>query len=103
MSLVSVLDCGTLFFPIEEQLYYTGRVWCPEVAPHHTVIARRNGKVFISYQSNEQEWSEFRANKTNEAFIDRIYLVRVPYCLRLEEEVKIYQKLLRESDLHDAP
>src|SRR5205823_7049944 len=39
---------------------YTGRVWCPEVAPHHTVIARRNGKVFISYQSNEQEWSEFR-------------------------------------------
>jgi hypothetical protein len=42
---------------------YTGRVWCPEVAPHHTVIARRNGKVFISYQSNEQEWSEFRSTK----------------------------------------
>jgi serine protein kinase len=82
---------------------YTGRVWCPEVGPHHTVVARRNGKVFISCQSNEKEWDEFRNNKTNEAFIDRIYLVRVPYCLRLEEEVKIYQKLLRESDLHSAP
>src|SRR5262249_3159873 len=82
---------------------YTGRVWCPDVAPYHTVIARRNGKVFISKNSNEKEWDEFRNNKTNEAFIDRIYLVRVPYCLRLEEEVHIYEKLLRESDLHSAP
>lgn len=57
----------------------------------------------IVAHSNEKEWDEFRNNKTNEAFIDRIYLVRVPYCLRLDEEVKIYQKLIRDSDLHDAP
>ena len=82
---------------------YTGRVWCPDVAPHHTVIARRNGKVFISHQSNEREWEEFRNSKTNEAFIDRIFLVRVPYCLRLDEEVKIYEKLLYDSDLRDSP
>jgi serine protein kinase len=57
----------------------------------------------ICAHSNEKEWDEFRNNKTNEAFIDRIFLVRVPYCLRLDEEENIYKKLLRESDLHDAP
>ncbi len=57
----------------------------------------------ICAHSNEKEWDEFKNNKTNEAFIDRIYLTRVPYCLRLDEEVQIYAKLLRESDLHDAP
>ena len=57
----------------------------------------------ICAHSNEKEWDEFRNNKTNEAFIDRINLVRVPYCLRLEEEVHIYEKLLRESDLNHAP
>jgi len=39
---------------------YKGRVWCPEGAPFHTVIARRNGKIFISFQSNEKEEDEFR-------------------------------------------
>jgi len=34
---------------------YTGRVWCPDVAPYHTVITRRNGKVFMSKTSNEKE------------------------------------------------
>jgi hypothetical protein len=81
---------------------YAGRVWCLETT-NHTLIARRNGKVCITSNSNEKEWDEFRNNKTNEAFIDRIYLVRVPYCLRLDEEVHIYEKLLRESDLHSAP
>jgi len=57
----------------------------------------------IVAHSNEKEWDEFRNNKTNEAFLDRIYLVRVPYCLRLDEEVRIYEKLLRESDLRNAP
>lgn len=57
----------------------------------------------ICAHSNEKEWDEFRNNRTNEAFIDRINLVRVPYCLRLDEEVHIYQKLLRDSDLHAAP
>ena len=32
--------------------------------------------------SNESEWHTFRNNKNNEAFIDRIYIVKVPYCLR---------------------
>ena len=52
--------------------------------------------------SNESEWKAFRNNKNNEAFLDRIYIVKVPYCLRLTEEVKIYEKLIRNSSLAEA-
>ncbi|NPU92302.1 MAG: PrkA family serine protein kinase [Gammaproteobacteria bacterium] len=52
--------------------------------------------------SNESEWQAFRNNKNNEAFIDRIYIVKVPYCLRVTEEIKIYEKLLRNSSLANA-
>ena len=52
--------------------------------------------------SNESEWKTFRNNKNNEAFLDRIYIVKIPYCLRVSEEVKIYEKLLRTSSLCDA-
>lgn len=53
--------------------------------------------------SNESEWQTFRNNKNNEAFLDRIYIVKVPYCLRVTDEIKIYNKLLRESSLSQAP
>ena len=52
--------------------------------------------------SNESEWKTFRNNKNNEAFLDRIYIVKVPYCLRVSEEIKIYEKLLRGSSLANA-
>ncbi|MEZ5645991.1 MAG: PrkA family serine protein kinase [Burkholderiaceae bacterium] len=52
--------------------------------------------------SNESEWQAFRNNKNNEAFLDRIYIVKVPYCLRVSEEVKIYEKLIRHSSLAQA-
>ena len=52
--------------------------------------------------SNEAEWHTFRNNKNNEAFIDRAYIVKVPYCLRVTEEMQIYDKLLRNSSLRDA-
>ena len=57
----------------------------------------------ILAHSNESEWQSFRNNKTNEAFIDRVNIVKIPYCLRVSEEVKIYQKLLRDSSLSQAP
>lgn len=57
----------------------------------------------ILAHSNESEWEQFRNNKTNEAFLDRVNLVKVPYCLRYEEEEHIYEKLLRNSSLIDAP
>ncbi|WP_412064120.1 PrkA family serine protein kinase [Rhizobium sp. SYY.PMSO] len=57
----------------------------------------------ILAHSNESEWQSFKANKNNEAFIDRICVVKVPYCLRVTEEQKIYEKLIEESELSDAP
>jgi serine protein kinase len=60
----------------------------------------------ILAHSNESEWQTFRNNKNNEAFIDRINIVKVPYCLRISEEKKIYQKLIDNSSLthaHCAP
>ncbi len=56
----------------------------------------------IVAHSNESEWHSFRNNKNNEAFLDRIYIVKVPYCLRVSEEVKIYRKLLANSSLAGA-
>jgi len=57
----------------------------------------------ILAHSNESEWQSFRNNKNNEAFLDRVYIVKVPYCLRVSEEIKIYKKLLDTSELHGAP
>ena len=53
--------------------------------------------------SNEAEWEQFKNNKNNEAFLDRICVVKVPYCLRVAEEAKIYRKLLSSSELSEAP
>lgn len=52
--------------------------------------------------SNESEWQAFKNNKNNEAFIDRIYIVKVPYCLRVTDEIEIYSKLLKNSSLANA-
>jgi len=57
----------------------------------------------ILAHSNESEWLSFKNNRNNEAFLDRIYIVKVPYCLRVSEEIKIYEKLLKHSSLSQAP
>ncbi|SFM53302.1 putative serine protein kinase, PrkA [Ectothiorhodospira mobilis] len=57
----------------------------------------------IMAHSNEAEWQTFRNNKNNEAFIDRISVVKVPYCLRVDEEQHIYEKLIQSSELAEAP
>lgn len=56
----------------------------------------------ILAHSNEAEWRSFRSNKNNEAFIDRICVIKVPYCLRGTEEAKIYHKLMDHSELSEA-
>ncbi len=56
----------------------------------------------ILAHSNEAEWEQFKNNKNNEAFLDRICVTKVPYCLRASEEAKIYEKLLESSDLGDV-
>ncbi len=57
----------------------------------------------ILAHSNESEWQTFRNNKHNEAFLDRVYIVKVPYCVRVSEEIEIYKKLLKNSSLAGAP
>ena len=57
----------------------------------------------ILAHSNEAEWQKFKNNRRNEAFIDRVYIVKVPYSLQVTEEIEIYEKLLRNSALHAAP
>jgi serine protein kinase len=57
----------------------------------------------ILAHSNEAEWQTFKNNRNNEAFIDRICVIKVPYCLRALEERKIYEKLVTNSELTAAP
>ena len=60
-----------------------------------------NGVILA--HSNESEWQTFKNNRNNEAFIDRVSIVKVPYCLRVTEEIKIYEKLLVNSSLSKSP
>ena len=61
----------------------------------------RHGTIYVDTciiaHSNEAEWQKFKADHTNEAILDRIVVVKVPYNLRLSEEVKIYRKFLDRS------
>ena len=59
----------------------------------------------ILAHSNEAEWEKFKADHTNEAILDRIVKVEVPYVLELDEEVKIYKKIIQRSrfNAHIAP
>ena len=57
----------------------------------------------ILAHSNEAEWQAFKNNRNNEAFLDRIYIVKVPYSLRVTDEMHIYEKLLANSSLAAAP
>ncbi|ERK29618.1 PrkA family serine protein kinase [Clostridium intestinale] len=59
----------------------------------------------IIAHSNEAEWNKFKSDHTNEAILDRIVKIEVPYCLELNEEVKIYEKILGKSNFkaHISP
>ena len=59
----------------------------------------------IIAHSNEAEWNKFKSDHTNEAILDRIVKIEVPYCLELSEEKKIYEKILGKSNFkaHIAP
>lgn len=61
----------------------------------------RHGMIYVDTvivaHSNEAEWQKFKSDHTNEAILDRIVVVKVPYNLQLSEEVKIYKKIIRQS------
>ncbi|HQH26471.1 MAG TPA: serine protein kinase [Oligoflexia bacterium] len=62
----------------------------------------RHGMIYVDTcivaHSNEAEWKKFKSDHTNEAILDRIVVVKVPYNMRLSEEVKIYKKIIRFSN-----
>lgn len=60
----------------------------------------------IIAHTNETEYRNFIANKKNEALQSRIIVMPIPYNLRVSDEVRIYEKLIKQSDLqhvHIAP
>jgi serine protein kinase len=60
---------------------------------------------FIIAHCNEAEWNRFRSEHTNEAILDRLEMIPVPYVLEVDQEMKIYEKMLSRSnfDAHIAP
>lgn len=57
-------------------------------------------EVIIAH-TNESEYRSFIANKKNEALHSRIIIIPIPYNLKVSEEIKIYEKLITQSDLRD--
>ena len=75
------------------------------VAGEQTIKASRFALIYadlvVLAHTNEYEYNSYFGNKENEAMIDRIFVVRVPYNLRLTEEIKIYEKLIGQSQLSE--
>jgi serine protein kinase len=62
--------------------------------------------TMILSHTNQTEFDSFKSDKKNEALHDRMYKVEVPWNLRVDDEIKIYEKMIRESDfknIHIAP
>lgn len=57
--------------------------------------------VILSH-CNESEWNRFKSEHTNEAILDRVLKIEVPYVLELNQEQKIYEKILGKSDFRGA-
>lgn len=60
----------------------------------------------IIAHTNETEYRSFIANKKNEALHSRIIVMPIPYNLKVSEEERIYEKMIKESDMahvHIAP
>ncbi|MBT2614856.1 MULTISPECIES: PrkA family serine protein kinase [unclassified Bacillus (in: firmicutes)] len=56
----------------------------------------------IVAHTNETEYKAFISNKKNEALHSRIIVMPIPYNLKVTEEEKIYEKMIRESDVSDV-
>jgi len=76
------------------------------VAGEQTIKASRFALIYcdvaVIAHTNEYEYNSYFSNKENEAMIDRIFVVKVPYNLRVSEEVRIYEKLIGQSDVRDS-
>jgi serine protein kinase len=76
------------------------------VAGEQTIKASRFALIYcdvaVIAHTNEYEYNSYFSNKENEAMIDRIFVVKVPYNLRVSEEIRIYEKLIGQSDVQDT-
>ncbi len=100
MEFIEILKCDEKFLYSlltlsQEQNIKTGRfamIYADEVIMSHT---------------NENEYTAFVGNKKSEALQDRIIMVKVPYNLKVTQEERIYDKLLKQSEamrsIHLAP
>jgi serine protein kinase len=100
MEFIEILKCDEKFLYSlltlsQEQNIKTGRfamIYADEVIMSHT---------------NENEYTTFVGNKKSEALQDRIIMIKVPYNLKVSQEERIYDKLLKQSDamrnIHLAP
>lgn len=57
--------------------------------------------VILSH-CNESEWNRFKGEHTNEAILDRVLKIDVPYILELDKEMQIYEKIINRSDFKSA-
>nr|WP_243881189.1 PrkA family serine protein kinase [Rummeliibacillus suwonensis] len=60
----------------------------------------------IVAHTNETEYRSFISNKKNEALHSRIIVMPIPYNLKVSQEERIYEKMIKESDMkhiHIAP
>jgi len=100
MEFIEILKCDEKFLYSlltlsQEQNIKTGRfamIYADEVIMSHT---------------NENEYNAFVGNRKSEALQDRIIMIRVPYNLKVSQEERIYDKLLKQSEalrnIHIAP
>lgn len=62
--------------------------------------------TLILAHTNQTEFDSFKFDKKNEALHDRMYPVMVPWNLRIDDEIKIYEKMIKESEfknIHISP
>lgn len=75
------------------------------VAGEQTIKASRFALIYcdvvVVAHTNEYEYNSYFGNKENEAMIDRIFVVKVPYNLQVSQEVKIYEKLIAQSEVQE--
>jgi serine protein kinase len=58
--------------------------------------------TLILAHTNQTEFDSFKSDKKNEALHDRMYPVMVPWNVRVDDEIKIYEKMINESDFRDV-
>ena len=56
----------------------------------------------IVAHTNETEYRSFISNKKNEALHSRIIVMPIPYNLKVTEEERIYEKMIRKAMSHDV-